>query len=136
LTGDYAPIDVSDGSGMNLMNLRTRRWDARSLEITAPDLAGRLGPLAFAHEMAGFMSAYHQQRYGFSPQTPVIVCSPGTIPNSLAGLRLKEAGDVAISLGTSDTMFAALRDPSPIGGGGASVCQSGRSGGLYGAGLL
>lgn len=114
LIGDYAPIDVSDGSGMNLMNLRTRRWDARSLDITAPDLAGRLGELALAHETAGMVSGYHQARYGFAPQTPVIVFS-GDNPNSLAGLRLKEAGDVAISLGTSDTMFAALRDPTPSG---------------------
>lgn len=112
LIGDYAPIDVSDGSGMNLMNLRTRQWDPRSLEITAPDLAGRLGTLALAHETAGYVSAYHQQRYGFSPETPVIVFS-GDNPNSLAGLRLKEAGDVAISLGTSDTMFGALREPRP-----------------------
>jgi xylulokinase len=114
LIGDYAPIDVSDGSGMNLMNLRTRQWDSRSLDITAPDLGGRLGPLAFAHETAGLVSRYHQQRYGFGPQTPVIVFS-GDNPNSLAGLRLKEAGDVAISLGTSDTLFAALRDPTPSG---------------------
>jgi xylulokinase len=114
LIGDYAPIDVSDGSGMNLMNLRTRQWDPRSLEITAPALAGRLGPLALAHETAGYVSAYHQQRYGFGPNIPVIVFS-GDNPNSLAGLRLTEAGAVAISLGTSDTMFAALRDPSPSG---------------------
>lgn len=114
LTGDYAPIDVSDGSGMNLMNLRARRWDARSLEITGPGLAERLGDLVRAHETAGSISAYHLERYGFAKGIPVIAFS-GDNPNSLAGLRLKEAGDVAISLGTSDTMFAALSDPAPSG---------------------
>ena len=37
----------------------------------------------------------------------------GDNPCSLAGLRLQEPGDVAISLGTSDTMFGALREPRP-----------------------
>ena len=37
----------------------------------------------------------------------------GDNPCSLAGMRLQRAGNIAISLGTSDTLFGSLAKPKP-----------------------
>jgi xylulokinase len=112
LIGDYAPIDVSDGSGMNLMDVRRKQWSPRALEATAPALDGKLGSLTLSHQGVGTIHAHFRDRYGFPADCRVIAFS-GDNPCSLAGLRLQHSGDVAISLGTSDTMFGALSRPRP-----------------------
>jgi xylulokinase len=112
LIGDYSPIDASDGSGMNLMDLRRKDWAPDALAATAPGLAALLGPVVASHETVGTIHSFFAKRYGFSPQCAV-VASSGDNPCSLAGLRLQETGDVAVSLGTSDTMFGSLAEPKP-----------------------
>ncbi len=44
LLGKSSPIDHSDGAGMNLMNIKTKKWDNRALDSTAPDLKKKLPP--------------------------------------------------------------------------------------------
>ncbi|MCE9613984.1 MAG: carbohydrate kinase [Lentisphaerae bacterium] len=112
LIGSVAPIDAADGSGMNVMDLRRKQWDPSLLKATAPDLAAKLGMIVPSHTDIGLLHAYYMRRYGFNPACRVIAFS-GDNPCSLAGLRLSGAGDVAISLGTSDTVFGTLTEPRP-----------------------
>lgn len=112
LIGGYAAIDVSDGSGMNLMDIRTRDWSPSALDCTGPGLRERLGGLVASHERVGGLSDYFVKRYGFASGVSVIAFS-GDNPNSLAGLGMQDAGDIAVSLGTSDTVFGFLAEAKP-----------------------
>lgn len=112
LAGDYVPIDASDGSGMNLMDIRSKEWSEAALKITAMGLRKRLGPIAPSHAVAGRINRYFCDTYGFSPDCLLVTFS-GDNPCSMAGLMLQKPGELAISLGTSDTVFGSLSRPTP-----------------------
>ncbi len=109
LLGRDAPIDHGDGAGMNLMNIKTKEWDARALNATAPNLEQKLPLLSNSYDVIGKISPYFVEKYGFNPDTELIAWS-GDNPNSLIGVGLIEKGKVGISLGTSDTYFSYLKE--------------------------
>jgi xylulokinase len=117
LIGSHAPIEPGDGAGMNLMDLARHEWAPSTLDATAPELERRLPPIRESWTVAGELSPYWQRRYGFGPAQ--VVAWTGDNPSALIGLGLIEAGDLAISLGTSDTVFGAMpraaHDPSGSG---------------------
>lgn len=107
LAGKDAAIDTGDGAGMNLMDIRKGDWSPAALVATAPNLAAKLPPIRPGSTVAGKISAYFVARHGFSPQCQVVI-GTGDNPSSLVGMGASKPGKVVISLGTSDTLFAAI----------------------------
>ncbi|XP_072454308.1 xylulose kinase isoform X1 [Notamacropus eugenii] len=109
--GSHTSIDYSDGSGMNLLHIHKKSWFQPCLDACAPELEEKLGPVVPSSSVLGPISSYYVQRYGFNSQCKVIAFT-GDNPASLAGMRLEE-GDIAVSLGTSDTLFLWIKEPTP-----------------------
>src|SRR5664279_1145280 len=107
LAGKIAPIDFGDGAGMNLMDIRRKVWDMDALKATAPNLKKKLPPLAASGQIIGPVSAYFVTKYGLNPEALATVWT-GDNPASVIGLGLIKPGQVAISLGTSDTFFGTM----------------------------
>lgn len=107
LCGCNASVDTGDGAGMNLLNVHDWNWDPELVDATAPELAGRLPTIAKGGQTAGVLADYFVQKYGFAAGTPVTVFT-GDNPSSLVGMGASRPGRLVISLGTSDTFFAAM----------------------------
>jgi len=110
LAGKNVAIDHGDGAGMNLMNLASGHWDADLLAATAINLGAKLPPLAPSGTKSGKISSYFVEKYGFSADCETVIWS-GDNPCSLVGMGAAGPGKVVISLGTSDTLFAAMPEP-------------------------
>ena len=110
LAGKSLPIDFGDGAGMNLLNLKTLTWDKDLMDATAPNLTEKLLPAASCLKPLSAISAYFVKKYGFS-ETCQVCPFTGDNPASLVGMGATTPGQVVISLGTSDTFFAAMAEP-------------------------
>lgn len=106
LTGTDAPVDIGDGAGMNLLNLKTLEWDG---EICACAAKGLMEKLPRIHRPGGAALALAPRfaKYGLRPGIPVVPFT-GDNPASLVGCGAEKPGCAVISLGTSDTFFAAM----------------------------
>lgn len=129
LAGADAPIDTGDASGMNLMDLVSARWSEAAMNATAPGLEAKLPSIQPPWTIVGPLSTYWQRRYGFPPAK--VVAWSGDNPCSLVGTGIIHTGHVAVSLGTSDTVFGWTAEPaagashvfgSPTGGYMSLVC--------------
>lgn len=109
LAGRDAPVDPGDASGANLMNLATATWWDEAVHATAPDLARRLPAIAPSDSVVGPLSPYWRTRHRLPPAR--VVTWSGDNPCSLIGAGLVMEGRVAISLGTSDTIFGLMKSP-------------------------
>jgi xylulokinase len=117
LAGRHASIDPADGSGMNLLDLATGQWAPAALHATAAGLEDKLPDVRESWAVVGALAPYWTRRYGFPPAK--VISWSGDNPCSLVGVGLVREGRVAISLGTSDTVFGFMRKPAidPTGAG-------------------
>ena len=111
LAGGHAPLEPGDASGMNLMDLESRRWWEPALNATAPGLSEKLPLLVPPWTEVGSLAQYWQGRYGLPPAR--VIAWSGDNPCSLIGTGLVSSHTLAISLGTSDTVFAHTPAPQP-----------------------
>ena len=107
IAGRIAPIDFGDGAGMNLMDIRRKNWNHDAVKATAPGLTPKLPPLGESGHVIGPVSSYFVKKYGLNP-TALATVWTGDNPASVVGLGLIKPGQVAISLGTSDTFFGTM----------------------------
>ncbi|KAJ3103452.1 hypothetical protein HK100_004203 [Physocladia obscura] len=116
LTGTYAGIDQSDASGMNILDIHTKNWSPKVTQAivegsttTAETLLGLLGDPDVPHiPLHARVAPYFIARYGFNAGCRVVPFT-GDNPSTLAGLGVGAPGDLAVSLGTSDTAFVVVK---------------------------
>ena len=109
LAGIDAPVDPGDGSGMNLMDLAKSEWWREAVDATAPGLQPKLPRIVPARTVIGTLSPYWRTRHRLPPAR--VIAWSGDNPCSLIGTGLVREGRVAVSLGTSDTVFGLMREP-------------------------
>ncbi|MBQ4198431.1 MAG: carbohydrate kinase [Kiritimatiellae bacterium] len=105
--GEDAGIDVGDGAGMNLLNLKTLDWDRAVCDFISPSLLSKLPKVV--RPGTSYRLAARFAEYGLRPGIPVAPFT-GDNPASLVGCGAAEPGVAVLSLGTSDTFFAAMAD--------------------------
>ena len=110
VSGRSAAIDFGDGAGMNLLDLSRCEFSPELMSATAPELDRKLRPAVASRTQVGTVSSYFVDKYGFAQGTPVIAFT-GDNPSSLVGMGATAPGTAVVSLGTSDTVFAAMSAP-------------------------
>src|SRR5262249_44205872 len=95
---------------MRVMEVVRKNWAATALQATAPDLDRKLPELRDSATVVGPLSSFWVKRYGF-PASAKVVTWTGDNPSSLIGVGLVAPGRIAISLGTSDTLFGFMPKP-------------------------
>ena len=103
LTGEYA-MDVADGAGTVLMDLKTRDWSDDVLAgLDIP--RSWMPPLFEGPEITGRITSKAAQATGLRPGTPVMA-GGGDQAAQAVGVGAVEPGVIGLTVGTSGVIFA------------------------------
>ena len=103
LTGEFA-TEVSDASGMNLLDVPNRRWSGEILSALDID-SGLLGRMYESCQVTGAVTLAAAEATGLAPGTPV-VGGAGDNAAAAIGTGVVETGKAFTTLGTSGVIFA------------------------------
>ena len=119
LTGVYA-TDVSDASGMQMLDVKNRCWSSEVLEALQIDPA-ILGKLYESVEVTGTLLPEAAKELGLSSETVVVA---GGSDNACAGVGcgIVREGQALVSLGTSAVVYSHFDHYVEIPEGGLHVC--------------
>jgi xylulokinase len=108
LTGEYA-MDVADGAGTILFDLKTRTWSPEVLDkLGIP--ADWLPPTYEGPQVTGVITPEAAELTGLAAGTPV-VGGGGDQAAQAVGVGAVQPGIIALTLGTSGVVFAATESP-------------------------
>ncbi|WP_425617095.1 xylulokinase [Anatilimnocola sp. NA78] len=102
LTGEYA-TEVSDASGMLLLDVAKRNWSTKLLEKLELD-ASLLGKVYESEEVTGKLTSEAAKELGLTTDC-VVVGGAGDCAANAVGTGVVEGGILSNSLGTSGVMF-------------------------------
>jgi xylulokinase len=105
LTGEFA-TEVSDASGMQLMNIKERSWSDEMLDALGIDKS-RLGSMHESYEITGRVSEKAARLTGLKAGIPV-VGGAGDQAAGAVGNGIVKSGVVSSTIGTSGVVFASM----------------------------
>ncbi len=108
LTGEYA-TDVSDASGMQLLDVPKRQWSKELLDILGIDIS-LLGKVYESQEITGYITEEIAALTGLRAGTPVIA-GAGDNAAAAVGLGIVKNGKAFTTIGTSGVVFAHTDSP-------------------------
>ena len=108
LSGSFC-TDVSDASGMLLLDVKNRCWSEEMIRISAGSQGEQLPKLYESWEVVGTLKPELAAELGFSPEVKIVA---GAGDNAAAAVGTGTVGDgqCNISLGTSGTIFISSKE--------------------------